>query len=59
MYFYEKAVLHTTSLMDCKARQVLRNLFSTNQENGSEMIFVAGAPKINLKIGKPSYDWMT
>ena len=45
--------------MDCKARQVLRNLFSTNQENDSEMIFVAGAPKINLKIGKPSYDWMT
>ena len=32
-----------------KARQVLWNLFNTNQVNGSEMTFVAGATKINLK----------
>ena len=43
-YFYEKkTVLHTTSLMHCKARHVLCDPFSTNQGNGSEMTFVAGA----------------
>ena len=31
------------------ARQVLRNLFSTSQGNDSEIIFVAGAIKINLQ----------
>ena len=41
--FMKKAVLHTTTLMRCKARQVLRDLFSTNRGNGSEMRFVAGA----------------
>ena len=35
--------------MHCKARHVLHDLFSTNQGNGSEMTFVAGATKINLK----------
>ena len=35
--FMKKSVLHTTTLMDCKARQVLRDLFSTDQENGSDM----------------------
>ena len=35
--FMKKSVLHTATLMDCKARQVLRDLFSTNQENGSDM----------------------
>ena len=45
----KKAVLHTTTLIQCKARQVLRNLFGTNQENHSDMTFVAGATKINLK----------
>ena len=47
--FMKKSVLHTTSLMHCKARQVLRDLFSTDQGNGSDMTFVAGATKINLK----------
>ena len=45
----KKAVLHTTTLMHCKARQVLRDLFSANQGYGSEMTFVAGATKVNLK----------
>ena len=45
----KKAVLLTTTMMHCKARQVLRDLFSTNQGNGSEMRFVAGATKINFK----------
>ena len=35
-------------MMHCKARQVLRNLFSTNQGNGSEMTYVAGAIKFSL-----------
>ena len=35
--------------MHCKAKQVLCNLFSTDQENGSEMTYVAGTTKINLK----------
>ena len=43
----KNVVLHTTALMHCKARQVLRDLFSTNQQN--EMTFVARASKINLK----------
>ena len=30
--FMKKTVLHTTTLMHCKARQVLRDLFSTNQK---------------------------
>ena len=45
--FMEKDVLHTTTLMHCKARQVFCDLFSTNQ--GSDMKFEAGATKINLK----------
>ena len=36
--FMKKAALHTTTLMHCNARQVLRKLFSTNQENGSDII---------------------
>ena len=35
--------------MHYKARQVFWDLFSTSQENGSNMTFVAGATKINLK----------
>ena len=35
--------------MHCKARQVLRDLLSTDQRNGLDMTFVAGATKINLK----------
>ena len=35
--------------MHCKVRQVLCNLFSINQGNGSEMTFVTGATKVNLK----------
>ena len=44
----KKAVLHTTTLMHCKARQVLRDLFSTNQGNGSEMTLLAGATKVHV-----------
>ena len=47
--FMKKVAVHTTALMHCKARQILRDPFSTNQRNGSEMIFVAGATKIDLK----------
>ena len=39
--FMQKAVLHITNLMHCKARKVLRYLFSTNQRNGLERAFVA------------------
>ena len=46
----KKAVLSTTALIHCKARHVLGDLFSTNQGNGSEMTFGAGATIINLKI---------
>ena len=46
--FMKKKILHTTTLKYCKARKVLRDLFSTNQGNGSEMRFVARATKINL-----------
>ena len=45
----KKAVLHKTTPMHCKARQVLRGLFSTNQGNDSEMTFVAGATNVYLK----------
>ena len=45
----KKAVLHTTALMHCKARQVLHDLFSSSQANGPERAFVAGATKISLK----------
>ena len=45
----KKAVLHTTTLMDCKARQVLHDLFSTNQGNGSEMTFVPGTNQVHIK----------
>ena len=46
----KKAVLHTTTLMHCKARQVLRDLFGTNQGNGSKMTFVAETNKVLIKI---------
>ena len=50
MFFYEKkSVLYTTTLMQCEARQFLRDLFSTNKGNGSEMTFVTAATKINFK----------
>ena len=45
-------VLHTTTLMHWKARQVLRNLFTINQGNDLHMTFVAGATKINLNTLK-------
>ena len=45
----KKAVLHTTTPMHCKARQVLRDLFGTNQGNVSKMTFVAGATKVHVK----------
>ena len=58
----KKDVPYTITLMHCKARQVLRSLFGTNQANGSDMKFVAGATKFNLKNLKtlryqPYNDW--
>ena len=50
----KKTVRYTTSLMHCKARQVLRDLCSSNQGNGSNLTFLAGATKINLKNVKTS-----
>ena len=47
--FMKKAVLHRITLRHCKARQVLHDLFSADQGNGSDIAFVAGATKINLK----------
>ena len=41
--------MHATTPMQRKARQVLRGLFSINQENGSDVTFNAGATKVNLK----------
>ena len=49
----KKAVPHTTILMQCKATQVLRNLFGTNQANGSDMTFVAEATRSTSKTWKP------
>ena len=40
------------TLMHCKARQVLRDLLSTNQGNDSGMTFVTRATKTNFKILK-------
>ena len=45
----KKAGLLTTTLMNCKARQVLCDLFGTNQGNGSKMTFVAGINKVHMK----------
>ena len=45
----EKPVLHTTSPIHCKTRQILSDLFSTNQVNGSEMTFLAEANKLQIK----------
>ena len=47
--FMKKTVLHTTTLIHCKTRNLLRDLFSTNKGNGPNMILVAGATKINPK----------
>ena len=45
----KKAVLHTATPMHCKVRRVLRDLFSINQGNSSEMTFVVEVTKVNLK----------
>ena len=45
----KKAALHTATPMYGKARQVLHDLFSINQGNGSEVTFVALATKVSLK----------
>ena len=47
--FMKKAVLHTTTLIHCKARQASHDLFSSNQGSGSYMTFVAWATKISPK----------
>ena len=48
--FMKKVALNTTTLMQCKARQGLSDLLSTNQGNCSELLRkLAGATKINLK----------
>ena len=61
MYYIQQQCTACKNSMHCKARQVLRNLFSINQRNGSEMTFafVEGATNVNLKNLKLSYDWMT
>ena len=41
LLLWKKAVLYTTTLTHCKARQVLRDQFNSNQVNVSEIIFVA------------------
>ena len=48
--FVRKAVVHTTILIHCKPGQILRNLFSFIQGNGSEMTFVVGAKKSSSQI---------
>ena len=47
-------LLNTTTLIHFKLTQNLRNLFSTRQENGSEMTFLTGGTKINFKNLKTS-----
>ena len=37
--FMKKSILHTITLMHCKVRQVLHDLFSTDQGNGADMTF--------------------
>ena len=49
---WKKGVMHIITLMHYKARQVLLDLVSTNQGNGSEMTFVAWATKINIRYLK-------
>ena len=48
----KKAVLHIITLIQYKIRHVLRDLFSTNQGNGSEMTFVARSAKFNVRYLK-------
>ena len=48
--YIKKSILHTTTLMYNNAKNFLRDLFRLlNQGSGSEIKFVAGATKINLK----------
>ena len=44
----KKAALHTNTLMDCNSRQVLRDLFITNKENGSDIINYIVMKDLNL-----------
>ena len=48
----KKPVMHATTLMHCNARQVFRDLFSTNQRKWLRYDICGGATKINLKILK-------
>ena len=48
-FIKKKTVLNTSAQMHRKARHVLCDLFSSNRRNGSDMTFVAGATKIDLK----------
>ena len=50
--FMKNVVLHRTTLMHCKARQVLRDLFSTNPENLYQELL-----KLTSKISERSYIW--
>ena len=50
--FMKNVVLYTTTLMHCKARQVLRDLFRTYQQNLWQELL-----KLTSKIWKPSYNW--
>ena len=45
----KKTVPLTATLMHCKAREVLRDLFRTNQGNASKMTSVSETTKNSLK----------
>ena len=49
LIFIKKICTAYNNPMHCKARQVLWDLFSINQGNGSELTSVAEATKVNLK----------
>ena len=42
-FFFFFFAVHATALMHFKAKQVLRNLFSTNEGIGSERVFVVSS----------------
>ena len=45
--FMKKNALYTTTMIYCKARQVLHDIFSITK-NGLEMTFVAGATNLTM-----------
>ena len=43
LFFFFFFAVHATALMHFKAKQVLRNLFSTNEGIDSEMVFMVSS----------------